>query len=448
MSHIKTIIQSPLVKNTLKLSSSNVLMYFLPLVVTPILSRLYEPEAFGEWGIFSSVLTIAGIAIALGYDNAIVKVRTDSEALNVSVLCIVAALVCILLLTIVFIAGSYLGIAFFKDFPHLPLLVVCLLMSPIYNVLSNLSNRFERYTLMSTASIVLGGSQAAFRILFGTWIVVAINGLILGTTIAQLVNILFMLVCLYPLLRKQDWKSIGVENIRRVASENKLFALYDAPASLLSFAAFNLPIIILSLYYHKAEIGCYSIIIQLLLMPMSFIGSAMGRVYYKQISENMDSNEKVRHITTQVVKVTSLISIMPLLFLAVGGDKIVVLFLGEKWGNAGNMALCLALWSLLTILTQPLMPLLRLKDRQSDLLRCNLLYFVLGIGAIITMASLGCGLLPTLLVYAIACCIAKAALFGLIMRNASISLAAIPSYTKVLMALAMTLLAVRIGMVL
>lgn len=42
-----------LVKDSLKLSSGNVLMYLIPMVVTPILSRLYTPEQFGEWGIFS-----------------------------------------------------------------------------------------------------------------------------------------------------------------------------------------------------------------------------------------------------------------------------------------------------------------------------------------------------------------------------------------------------------
>ena len=52
-----------LVKDSLKLSSGNVLMYLIPMVVTPILSRLYTPEQFGEWGIFSSTITIIEVEI-------------------------------------------------------------------------------------------------------------------------------------------------------------------------------------------------------------------------------------------------------------------------------------------------------------------------------------------------------------------------------------------------
>ena len=37
-------LHNPLAKNTLKLSMSNVIMYLLPLIVTPILSRLYTQE--------------------------------------------------------------------------------------------------------------------------------------------------------------------------------------------------------------------------------------------------------------------------------------------------------------------------------------------------------------------------------------------------------------------
>ena len=55
---IKEIIRLPLVRNTLKLSSSSALLMLLPLVVTPILSRLYTPEDYGDWGVFSSVLYI------------------------------------------------------------------------------------------------------------------------------------------------------------------------------------------------------------------------------------------------------------------------------------------------------------------------------------------------------------------------------------------------------
>lgn len=415
------IFSSPLVKNTLKLSSSNVLMYLLPLVVTPILTRLYAPEAFGDWGVFSSVLIIANIGVFLGYENAIVKAKTHNDAITISAACAIISFLIITVIYILFIALAAIGIDFFVSFPNIHLLATCLYSSALFNIFSNLSNRFEKYSVMSISSIVLGGSQALFRILFGSVILVAVNGLILGTAVAQIINALFFLVCLYSVLKKQNWRSITLDSIKQQLIINKRFPLYDAPASILSFAAFNLPIIILSLFFSKAEIGCYSVIIQLLLMPMSFVGSAMGRVYYRQISES-DNNASIADITRKVLKITSVIAILPMLFLACGGDKLVVLFLGAKWTNAGYLALCLSPWSFLTVLTQPLMPLLRAKDRQSDLLKYNFLYFAIGILSIIVMSMATSNLMLVILIYSLGCSFAKFMLFKSILYNANVQI--------------------------
>lgn len=64
-----------LVKDSLKLSSGNVLMYLIPMVVTPILSRLYTPEQFGEWGIFSSTITIIEVVLLGGFEYALIKCK-------------------------------------------------------------------------------------------------------------------------------------------------------------------------------------------------------------------------------------------------------------------------------------------------------------------------------------------------------------------------------------
>ena len=77
---INKIKSSALLLNTLKMSMSNIIMLLLPIVVTPILSRLYLPSDFGDWGVFSSFVSIYTLALFAGYENAIVKV-TEEEIL-------------------------------------------------------------------------------------------------------------------------------------------------------------------------------------------------------------------------------------------------------------------------------------------------------------------------------------------------------------------------------
>ena len=428
----KNFLTSPLIKNTLKLSSSNVILYFIPLVVTPILSRIYGPEPFGEWGVFSSVYVIANMFVFLGLENAIVKAQTNEEAADISVLGLIISFSLITLLYGVFVLGEFLNISFFVKFPNIHLLAICLYVSALCNVFQNISNRLELYGWMSISNVILGGSQAAFRIVFGSILVVSVNGLILGTVLAQIVNLLFFVVLLAFMSNIKLSKRVSFTNLVATFKNNKRFPLYDAPANILSFSAFNLPILILSAYFDKAEIGCYSMAVHLMLMPMSFIGSAMGRVYYRQLSINYSNIVQIRHITTRVLKITALLAIMPTLFIVLGGDKIIVLFLGTKWEVAGGVALSLSLWSFSTVLTQPLIPILRQFDKQSSLLKYNLMYFVGGIGSIIIMAQVTSNLLLILLVYAAFCSIAKICLFLEILSTAGITIEVINKKIKLL----------------
>ena len=380
----------------------------------------------------------------LGYENAIVRAKDDEEISNISGLCFFIALGLVSTVFFLFKLGEYFDIKFFTTFPSLYLLICCLFASALFNILSNLSNRYEKYTIMSMANVVLGGSQGALRILFGSAIIVAVNGLILGTTLAQVVNVIFYIICLSSLLTKNFFKRISIQRMKTLMQVYKQFPLYDAPACLLAFSAFNLPILILSAYFSKAEIGCYSIVIQLLLMPMSFIGSAMGRVYYRQISECRENWQTLKSITTKVLKTTAIISILPLFFIAVGGDKVIILFLGTKWGTAGSVALCLALWSFPTVLTQPLIPLFRVMNCQRNMLAYDLLYFIGGIGSILISLLFTHNLYIVLIIYASMTALSRFLLFRRILSLAGLDLQVINLKLWLLWAFPLIVLCVRL----
>lgn len=410
--NIKKALSTPIFLNTLKMSSSNVIMYLLPLLVTPILSRLYSPEEFGEWGIFSSFIAIVTLALFAGLENAIVKVETEKLD-NLIKICAICSITLLLIIVSIFILGQNKEWAFFKNFPSTQLLLAYLLAYIPYTIGFNLCNRFSRYTSLSLNNILQGGCQAFFRILIGLIGITSFNGLILGTTISLYISAFFLMFSVKADKNKVLQDKFNVRNIKQLIIEYKNFPLFDAPSSILSFAAFNLPTIILAEYFSKASIGCFSIILQLLLLPMSLIGSAMGKVYYQEIcqEENNSNYSNLTTITKKIFKVIAIISILPSLVLACGGDKLIVLFLGNRWETAGNVALCLALWSFPTILTQPLLPIFRYKSKQDSLFCYDLLYFLFGIGGILIGCFLHWTLMTILIVFSLCCFIVKSLLF-------------------------------------
>lgn len=416
---LKDILTTPLIKNSAKISVSNIIMYMLPIIVTPILTRLYTPEAFGEWGVFSSFVTIVNIGLFLGFENVIIQGK-EAQLPQILWLCIGVSAITITLIAIIFWGGVRASIPFFTGFPAHGLLIIYLLFYTLYTLLYNIANRRERYYILSFSNVILGSSQALFRIIFAFICLQAINGLILGTTIAQGCAALFIFLFLVRRHSKSLLVRINLYKIKHLFIRYKNFPLYDAPASMLSFAAFNLPVIILAIYFDKADIGCFSIILQLLLMPMSLVGSAMGKVYYQKICANSDNIEGTTH---EMLRIITIIAILPLFFIVCGGDKLIIIFLGEQWKSAGDVALCLALWSFPTILTQPLLPLFRAKNKQRTLLVFDFLYFTFGVGSIFLLCQLTKDLHLILLVYTVCCFIVKTALFHSILQICHLSIA-------------------------
>lgn len=406
---INSYLQSPLVKNTVKLASSNVLLYLIPLVVTPILTRLYDPYFFGEWGVFSGTSSIVSIITMLCYEHCIILAEKNEVNHVLSLNFVVCALMT-LITGVIMYAGKIFGWPFFIDFPSIPLLLVFIFSQGILVIFQNIANRHTDYWIMSIGSLIQGCSQALFRILLGIWII-ASNGLITGTVIASIIALLFITFKERRNFKADVQGGFKIQAIKETAVKYKKFPLYDAPASLLLFATFNLMLIILSLYYPRNEIGCLSVIQQLLLLPISFVGSAMGRVFYQEITESGITQQTIERVSVRMVNTILFLSSLPTLFLACGGDKLVAIILGSKWTTAAEIALCLSIWSIPTILTQPLLPLYRKYNKQNRMLAYNILNFVLGVGAIIVTCSAHYGLLICIFAYAVASSFAKFLMF-------------------------------------
>lgn len=440
LQRFKNILAIPIVGNTLKLSSSNVILYLLPIIVTPILSRIYSPDLFGEWGIFASAFSIISVVMFLSYDYVVVR-ADNNETPSVLALCITTGLVVSIITSIVLYAGAALNIAFFVDFPSRGFFTIYLLLNTFQVIFQNLLNREKRYGILSISNIVTGGSQAVLRLVFG-FAVFFSNGLIAGTVFAHVLCIIYIAFFLHPIFKKSYYKNVSLRSIRAAAVKYKKFPIYDAPASLLHFSAFNLPIIILSFFYPKSYIGGYSIVVQLLILPISFIGSAMGKVYYQQISSE-GTFDSLKKSTLYVLKILIFLSFIPSLFIALGGDKLIVWFLGSDWKMAGIIALCLTSWSVPTILTEPLKFSFRYLNRQNVLLKFEVLYFICTLGGLTLGCVYGLQMPIVILLYALTCAIVRFCLFAAILKQTDTKWSMIPKLGRILIIITFIILIIR-----
>ena len=65
--------------DVLKLVTGTVLAQGISLLLSPLLTRIYAPQAFGVWAIFSSITTIIGVIACLRYEVTIMLPESDEE---------------------------------------------------------------------------------------------------------------------------------------------------------------------------------------------------------------------------------------------------------------------------------------------------------------------------------------------------------------------------------
>lgn len=360
-----------LVRNTLKLTTGSILNYFIPVIITPLLARLYSPSDYGEWGVFSGYVTILSVIICGGYDPVIVRCQRKKDVLNVASLCFLINL-CFCLLLLIFISfAELLNWQYIQSVSGKWFIPIYLFLTGIISIGQNYANRIELYSVLAISQVLAGVVQALARLAFGFYDIY-VNGLILGTVISLFISFLYL-----------NYKIEIISQIKRYFSFNRMlhlmvrfknFPLFDSPSTLLIYASNNIPIIILASYFSKETVGCYTMVIQLLLMPMAFVGSNMGRVYYKQISEK--ANE-IPLLSLKVFHISFLLGLVSILFFLLGGDYVLELFLGNKWTVAGDYALYLSIWALPTIAFAPLRPIYRTKNRQYLQMKIVLISFLI-----------------------------------------------------------------------
>ena len=91
--------------DVLKLVTGTTLAQIIVVLTSPLLTRLYGPEAFGFYALFASITGILGVIACMRYELAIMLPKTDEEAANLLGLC----LLCVAVVSGLTIPALYFG---------------------------------------------------------------------------------------------------------------------------------------------------------------------------------------------------------------------------------------------------------------------------------------------------------------------------------------------------
>jgi len=398
----KYINKSEFVKNSLTLFTGTTVAQIIPVLISPLLSRLYTPGDFGLLALYMSFASILAVFATGRYEMAIVLPKKDSDAVNILSLGIIISGSLALLTGIVVLffnseisklAGSD-KIGFYLYF--LPLSIFFL---SLYKSLNYWFNRKNKFKEIAKSKVVASSGNSLIAIITGIF-KKGSYGLIFGWIAGQFASAVYLTG---KFLSKDKIQLRNIKKIKLIAilRRYKKFPLFDTWSELLNVLSVQLPIIILSQYYGENITGYYSFAYKILLLPFSLLAFSMGQAFFNKANELKQSGKDVAVFTFGVFKKLVLISFFPLVGIAFFGDIIFPIIFGKEWIIAGEYSRIFSLWIFVIFISSPLTNLFAVYERQRTNLIFNFVMFVSRTGLLIFMSERGFDDYLTILVYVV-----------------------------------------------
>ncbi len=358
-------------KDFITLSMGRVLSQAIPLLITPILTRMYTPSDFGIFATFLSLSTVISLISNGRYNLAITIPKKINKATELLLICLIGVIATSLLTLLIFLSFktdilkilSLDGKISLLFLIPLAVFIVASIESVYYWLLRKREYKFlSKNFIIQTAVITL--LKLGFAFLPWGWF---------GLVLAYIVGALLSLILLVIKFLKESNFLQEVKNLKRgdlldTAKEYKEFPLYSMPADGINSFANQLPNISLNSLFGSSIAGFYSVTHHILSLPVAMVSSAMTDVYRERASADFRDKGECRKIFLATLKNLSLFSTIPFLLLFLFAPAIVPFLLGEQWVEVGRYIRILTPLFLFRFIASPLSSTLYISGKQKILL--------------------------------------------------------------------------------
>lgn len=376
------------------LASGTVIAQLITVAATPVLTRLYTPEAFAVLALVVSTASMLAVFAHGRLTIAIAASDSEEEAQHIFatgrrltwMVCLVAALV---------LTGlHFAGVA--RDHT-LPVIVAGCLLGGILALLdlhAFFRNAAKAYRVSATASVLRAIGTALLQMIAA---LAGALGLIVGAMGGALAALAYSQ---WALFRGGRAPTVALPRpdlawAKRTLATHRNYIVFSAPQALVSAFGHNLPPIILAAATDPAFVGHYWLAYRLLIAPISILGGS-----YRQASLpvfRQDSARVMKLLLRDTATLSALVLIMGAGLYWLGADAFALAF-GADWRGAGEIAGVLVIGYGADLAKVPAICLLQARKREKLLLAVETVVVLAKLAAL-ALALRVLGPLPSLMVF-------------------------------------------------
>lgn len=390
-------------QNIALVASGNIGAKLIGILSAPVITRIYSPEDYGIFAIFTSFVGILGTFSTLRYHITIPIAQNEKLADNLLKLSFLISFSLSLLLGLIIImGGDFLTkqFGFTQIKPYLWILPLAFLGQGMYHSLSNWTVRKKYFRVITRTKITQSISSSTIKIFLGL-LGFRPLGLLLGIIALESAGIISILK---KFLKEKVvfFKTLPLSEIKSAAIRYKKFPLFQTWSHLLQNLALQLPVIFVAYFYGAKVAGIFGLAHNIVNMPLTLIVRSVSEVFYSEIANYGISNpKKIFQLTISIIKKMAFLSILPLSFIILFGPSFFSVIFGSEWYEAGIFARFLSIMIFTKIIASPSINILNVLEKQGIQLTLNLLRAILTVFSFLLCYLLDYSATITIIVYSI-----------------------------------------------
>lgn len=363
-----------LFRNIALMSSATVAAQLINVVIQPILTRIVPAEALG---IFTFLVSMANIVIpvaSLKLDLLITSEADDNRAQYITDVCIVITTIISLVFLLVISTGYIVRVnIFFQYGPIIFTVPLMVFTNGIRFLFISYNNRYRQYKIIGLIGILREFTRGVIQIVSGLLTFGAL-GQVAGYALAPISGLKKQTKDYVQKFEKRD--KLNYLIFKDIITKGKNQILYLVPAQFLNSFSSSLVILFISMLYSTEQLGYYSAGVRLLEVPMIFITANVSKVFYKQISEDVNLHHRVLPKFTKISLALLLISILGFGTLYLIAPQFSRFVFGKGYEVAGDYIKCLCLMYVVRMVATSFTGLFTIFNKQQIELGLNLFLIV------------------------------------------------------------------------
>lgn len=312
-------------KNFKTMLTGTVLSQLIPILSTPILTRVFTPNDFGIFAFYISIVVMICAFNSGKYEQSINLTETEEDADNLlfGTLIIIAVITLILYLLVSVI--SFIGVQELEKIGKLIwLLPLSAALLSVYQALTYWHNRKSDFKKIS-------------KNLYGQSLVNVVTSMMLGAigikyglVIGDFAAKLFSSINLMSRVSNKSWSQVKKNYIKYIDSPKFL-----VPATLLNASSKQMPIIVFGILFLPKTIGFLLVAQRVFQGPIGIVSQSLSQVLLNKMSSEYRDTGNCKNTFNKSFIFLSVLPIPAVFIVYLFIESLVELVFGKEWKELG-----------------------------------------------------------------------------------------------------------------